>query len=127
LQGNNPKDTEKEADRIVQQMKQWGATQEDIDRFKADHQGDKTSIEQDAVIWVENRTTVSVFLALTTQWNLQPMTGQRIGLDKKAVDLEIKNSLELLDATPRRRAEVYQEITAMEHAAVAQLRKQEQK
>ena len=41
--------------------------------------------------------------------------------------LEIKNSLELLDATPRRRAEVYQEITAMEHAAVAQLRKQEQK
>lgn len=106
-------------------MQQWGATQEEVDKFLSDHQGELSGIEQDAVIWIENRTTASVFFALATQWHLQPMTGQRIGLNKSAVEIEIRNNLELIDAEPRKRAEVYQDITAMEHAAVAQFRKQE--
>ena len=127
LQHNDPTEKDAELERIKAQMADWNAPQAAIDAVVISYQNEKDDIEQDVVIWLENRITVNIFFGLSTQWHVQPMTGQRIGLNRTALEIEIRNNLELLNADAMKRAEIYQDVIAMEHAAVAQLRRQEQR
>ena len=127
LQHNDPTEKDDELERLKAQMAEWNAPQSAIDAVVISYQNEKDDIEQDVVIWLENQITVNIFFGLSTQWHVQPMTGQRIGLNRTALEIEIRNNLELVNADAMKRAEIYQDVTAMEHAAVAQLRRQEQR
>ena len=66
-------------------------------------------------IWPENREAVEVFLALSTQWRFEGMSGTYFGLDYPGVEAALR-MLRIKD----RRA-VFDDLRAMERAALEEL------
>lgn len=69
--------------------------------------------EGDIEIWPENLETVSVFLACSTQWDRNPMSGKRRGL--RYADLAA--TVDMMDVNDRR--EVFDGVRTMENEALA--------
>jgi hypothetical protein len=68
-------------------------------------------------IWPENLDTLEAFLALSTQWRTDGMTGIVLGLDYPAIEA----TLRMLGVRDRRRT--FLELRAMERAALETLNK----
>jgi len=127
LQFNNTLDQEKELEQITQQMAAFGASEKDIAAFVYNQKKRQTGIESDCVIWLENQITANIFLQLSTQWHIQPMTGQRVNLNWQSAEIAIRNKPELVDKTPMEHAQIFEQIQAMEHAAIVVLREQQRR
>lgn len=80
---------------------------------------------QDVEVWHENLITLELFLSMSTQWDIQPMTGQRIGLKWSSLEVAIRNHPALINESITRRAEIFNDIQRMEIAAITEIREQE--
>lgn len=53
------------------------------------------------------------------------MTGQRIGMKWPSLEVAIRNHPAMLDSSPAERAELFNDLLAMEMAAIIEMRNQE--
>ncbi len=92
-------------------MKEMGAPQELIDEVVAKDSG----IPE---IQPANAITVSLFFAVTTQWNYAGMSGVRTGLNYAAVDVRASKMPEYQALSPEDRGWVWDGLQRMEAAAI---------
>ena len=75
--------------------------------------------EEVTEIWQENAQTADVFVALTTQWNRNPMSGELTGINYGVV----RETMKLMGVKKKDRPEVFHRLRTMEGAAKDALKK----
>lgn len=91
----------------------WGATQDEAERMAAEQIPDAgASVKADVfLIWPENVTSLSVFLACSTQWRYGA-TGGCLGMDYPALECAMR-MMDVKDAPA-----VFRDVRIMEGAAL---------
>lgn len=106
-------------------MRAWGATDEDIYKYREENQQEQEQAALDVEVYTENQEAIEIFLNMTNQWDLQPMTGQRLGLKWPSLEIAIRNHPGLVELKSKEHADVFRDIQTMEIAAIVELRNQE--